>query len=271
MTNIGFIGTGMMAEAIISGMLKGGFSADDIRGADPEAARRERMSSVYGIQVTEDNQALVSWSDTIVLAVKPQYFQAAVRVIRPVLNARHRIISIMAGVTTAQIEHDLRCFADDQMTVLPVIRVMPNNPAMVGAGITCMCGGSMACLEDHEFARGIFETVGEVADVNEALMDAATGVAGCGPAYVYMFIEAMADGGVMMGLSRQLAVRLAAEAVEGAARMVLEGRGHPGELKDMVCSPGGATIAGVRSLEKAGLRGAVMEAVIEGAEKCKKL
>lgn len=271
MTNIGFIGIGAMAEAIISGMLKAGFSAADIMGADPESARREHMKSAYGINAIESNQELVSGSDVLVLAVKPQYFQGVVRVTRPFLKSDHRVISIMAGVTTTQIEHDLKFFSDGQAKVLPVVRVMPNNPAMVGAGITCVCPGAAADPEDVAFARKIFGSVGSVVDVDEALMDAATGVAGCGPAYVYMLIEAMADGGVFMGLPRQLALRLAADTVRGAAEMVSKGGGHPAQLKDMVCSPGGATIAGARVLERQGFRGAVMEAIIAGAEKCKKL
>ncbi|MCL1849725.1 MAG: pyrroline-5-carboxylate reductase [Clostridiales bacterium] len=271
MAGVGFIGSGMMAEAIISGMVKGGFEPGEIWGADPEVGRREHMQAAYGIQVTERNEELAAQCEVLVMAVKPQYFQNAVRALRPALKPEHRIISIMAGVTTQQLEHDLRCFEDGQVLVLPVVRVMPNSPAMVNAGITCLCVGSTARQEDVDFARRVFQTVGTVMDVEESLIDAATGVAGCGPAYVYMMIEAMADGGVMMGLPRQAAQRLAAEMVKGAAQMVLAGYGHPGELKDKVCSPGGATIAGVYALEKSGLRGAMMEAVIAGAEKCKRI
>jgi pyrroline-5-carboxylate reductase len=269
MASIGFIGAGMMAEAIISGMLKGGFAPGDIWGADPDAGRRAHMSGAYGIHATGDNQEAAAQCGVLVLAVKPQYFSTAAALLQPALTPDHRIISIMAGVTTGRLESELRYGGGE--SVLPVVRVMPNIPATVRAGITCLCAGSKASEEDVAFARKIFLTVGSVADMDESMIDAATGIAGCGPAYIYMLIEALADGGVLMGLPRQLAQRLAAGMVKGAAEMVLADCGHPGELKDKVCSPGGATIAGVYSLEKSGLRGAVIEAVIAGAEKCKSL
>ncbi|MCL1804883.1 MAG: pyrroline-5-carboxylate reductase [Clostridiales bacterium] len=265
MTSIGFVGSGMMAEAVVSGMLKGGFAPEDIRGADPDGKRREHMEKTYGIRCTADNGELAGACEVLVMAVKPQYFAGAAEALRPGLRPSHRVISIMAGVTTAQLESALQ---PGRGGALPVVRVMPNTPAMVGAGVTCLCAGSKAGERDVEFAKKIFETVGAVIPLEERLIDAATGVAGCGPAYVYMIIEAMADGGAMMGLPRQVAQKLAAEAVRGAAEMVLAGQGHPGQLKDGVCSPGGATIEGVYALEKAGLRGAMMEAVKAGAEKC---
>jgi pyrroline-5-carboxylate reductase len=257
----------MMAEAIISGMLGGGFSPSDVEGADPDASRREYMEGKYGIRVCADNQELAAGCEVLVLAVKPQYFSGAAATLCPALTPRHRIVSIMAGVRTDAIEMALRCSGKPDVT-LPVVRVMPNTPAMVRAGITCVCAGKAASEQDVEFAKRMFRTVGSVADVDERLMDAATGVAGCGPAYVYMAIEALADGGVMMGLPRRLSQQLAAETVKGAAEMVLADLGHPGQLKDNVCSPGGATIEGVYALERAGLRGAFMEAVRVGADKC---
>ena len=271
MTRIGFVGAGMMAEAIISGMLAGGFAAADIRAADPDGRRREHMATTYGIEMTFDNQALAEACGVLVVAVKPQYFSEAASVLRPALRPGHRIISIMAGVSTIRLEQELRCGGPDEALALPVVRVMPNIPAMVRSGITCICAGSLAESADVELAKEIFLTVGAVAEMEEHMIDAATGVAGCGPAYVYMMIEALADGGVMMGLPRLLSQQLAAETVRGAAQMVAAGGGHPGELKDRVCSPGGATIAGVYALETSGFRGAVMEAVVAGAEKCKKI
>ena len=271
MTAIGFIGAGVMAEAIISGMLQGGFSAGDIHGADPDEKRRAHMRETYGIHVTEDNLALADACEVLVLAVKPKYYPVVARLLRNAMKPKHRLISIMAGISTTQIEHDLRCFEEGQMRVLPVVRVMPNTPAMVRSGVTSLCAGSMAGQADIGMAKGIFGTVGTVLDVEERLLDAATGVAGCGPAYVYMLIEAMADGGVMMGLPRDVAQGLAAEMVRGSAEMILAGLGHPGELKDKVCSPGGATIEGVYALEGAGFRGIIMDAVKAGTEKCGKL
>ena len=270
MTNIGFVGSGMMAEAIISGMLKGGFKPGDIWGADPDGKRRDHMAEKYGIEVTADNQALAGCCDVLVLAVKPQYYPAAAAALRPVLRSGHSLVSIMAGITTERLENDLRR-GEGEGAVLPVVRVMPNTPAMVASGVTCLCAGSQAAAGDIKLAKEIFQTVGSVIEVEERLIDAATGVAGCGPAYIYMIIEALADGGVMMGLPRQLASKLAAEMVKGAAQMVLSDLGHPGQLKDSVCSPGGATIEGVYTLEKAGLRGALMEAVKTGAEKCARI
>jgi pyrroline-5-carboxylate reductase len=270
MANIGFIGAGMMAEAIIGGMLGGGFLPGDIRAADPDAGRRGYMLEKYGIHATADNAELAGQCEVLVFAVKPQYYPNAARTVQPALTQGHRIISIMAGITTAQLEGDLRRSVGED-GVLPVVRVMPNTPAMVGAGITCLCAGSRAAAGDMEFAKEMFQTVGSTVEVEEHLIDAATGIAGCGPAYIYMMIESLADGGVMMGLPRLLAQRLAAETVRGAAEMALSGLGHPGQLKDSVCSPGGATIEGVYALEKAGLRGALMEAVKAGAEKCAKI
>ena len=265
---IGFIGAGLMAEAIIGGMLDGGFSQVEVLASDLDVKRREYIVEKYGIRVEEDNQTLAGLCDVLIVAVKPQYFPKAAKELCPALRSGHKIISIMAGITTVQLENDLRAVSDSD-AILSVVRVMPNMPAMARAGVTCLCAGSRAADADVALTRRIFSMVGSVTDVSEPLIDAATGVAGCGPAYLYMIIEAMADGGVLMGLPRPLAQLLAAEAVKGSAEMVLAGFGHPGQLKDNVCSPGGATIEGVYSLERSGLRGAMMEAVRAGAEKCK--
>lgn len=281
MANIGFIGSGMMAEAIIGGMLKGGFSSSEIWGSDPQISRREYMQEKYGITVTGDNKELVNACNVLVLAVKPQYYGSVVPELQKVLRSEHRIISIMAGITTARMEEDLRSWkkvprkavidtaqpAKPTGEILSIIRVIPNTPAVVGAGITAICAGSQVEQADMDLAKQIFSAVGSVVDAEEHLINAISGVSSCGPAYVYMMIQALADGGVMMGLPRHLAHKLAAEMVRGAAQMVLEDTGHPEELKDKVCSPGGTTIEGVYALEKAGFRGAVMEAVKVGTEK----
>ena len=271
MTTIGFIGTGVMSEAIIGGMLKGGFVPEDIWGADPDANRRAYMIAKYGIHITESNQALAAECGVLVMAVKPQVFPDAAASLRPALTPGHSILSIVTGITTGQLETELRCAELGRQACLPVIRAVPNTPAAVQAGVTCLCPGKSAGEADMDLAKEIFRTVGAVADAAEDYMDVATGVAGCGPAYIYMLIEALADGGVMMGMPRKLSLQLAAETVKGAAAMVLAGDAHPETLKDEVCTPGGATIAGVYALEKAGLRGAVMEAVRVGVEKCKRM
>ena len=270
MAVVGFIGAGVMAEGILSGMLRGGFSPDEVMGADPDASRRAFLAEKYGIATVEDNQELASRSDLLVFAVKPQYFEKALLQVRPALRPGHKVISIMAGVTIARLEKDLRRDESDFPT-LSVVRVMPNVSVKVQAGVTSLSAGSMASPEDVERARRLFGTVGSVVEIEERLMDAATGLAGCGPAYVALIIEALADGGVLAGLSRKQAQILAAETVMGAAKMVLADVEHPAKLKDDVCSAGGATIEGVYALERHGLRAALIEAVKAGADKCSRI
>jgi pyrroline-5-carboxylate reductase len=266
--NIGFIGSGMMAEAIIGGMLRGGFAPSEIRVSDIQASRRQYIEEQYGVAAAADNRELAKACGVLVLAVKPQYYPNVAPDLQEVLRPDHRIISIMAGVTISRLEKDLCAHSGD---CLSVIRVMPNTPALVGAGVTAICAGSRVKPEDAALAKRIFSAVGTAVETEEHLINAFSGVASCGPAYVYMMIEALADGGVMMGLPRGLALQLAAEMVRGSAQMVISGAGHPEELKDKVCSPGGTTIEGVYALEKAGFRGALMEAVRVSTEKYSRL
>jgi len=264
MKKIGFIGIGMMAEAIIGGMIKSGWNPENIWGSDPSKERQAYMKDKFGINVCTENQTVMVNTDAQVLAVKPQYFNNVLPDILPLVTHDSRIFSIMAGITTERIEQALKVNAH-------VVRIMPNTPALVGLGTTAVCAGRYADENDLALAHDIFSAVGSVTEVEERLINAVSGVSGSGPAYVYVMIQALADGGVRMGLSRQLALKLAAETVRGAAQMVLESGDHPEALKDKVCSPGGTTIEGIYALEKAGFRQALMEAVAVATQKASQL
>ncbi|HCP15566.1 MAG TPA: pyrroline-5-carboxylate reductase, partial [Peptococcaceae bacterium] len=218
----------------------------------------------YGIKTTKDNRELVKHCETIVLSVKPQYFKQVVPDMQGLITEKSRILSIMAGITTQRIEDALGVKAH-------IVRIMPNTPALVGSGMAAVCAGTYAEAADLELAHRIFEAVGSAIQVEEHLIDAVSGVSGSGPAYVYVMIQALADGGVRMGLDRKTALLLAAETVKGSAQMVIESGEHPEALKDKVCSPGGTTIEAMYRLEKAGFRAALMEAVQVAAEKAAKL
>lgn len=264
MTKIGFVGAGMMAEAIIGGMLKSGFLPEEIWGSNRRKERRQYMEATYGIHTAETAGEILSNCDVAVLAVKPQYFSNIQSDLESCEKKNLRIISIMAGISIKRLQEVLRPDAR-------ILRAMPNTPAMIGEGITALCPGPRLQEADLELARQIFGAVGRVYEIEERLIDAFAGVAGCGPAYAYMMIQALADGGVRMGLSRQAAQELAAQMVRGSAGMVLAGKGHPEELKDKVCSPGGTTIEGVYALEKSGFRAALMKAVQLSTEKSARL
>jgi pyrroline-5-carboxylate reductase len=200
----------------------------------------------------------------LILAVKPDQVGGALSEIRDQVTEKHLLISIAAGVTLAKLEASLG--GDTR-----IVRVMPNTPALVGDSATGFALGKSATPADAELAKKLFSAVGVAFQVKESLLDAVTGLSGSGPAYVYLFIEALSDGGVAAGLPRDVATRLAAQTVMGAAKMVLETGQHPGALKDMVTSPGGTTIEGLHELEKGKLRGTVMSAVRAATEKSKKL
>lgn len=262
---VGFIGGGTMGEALIRGMLEAGVAvADRLWAADPSAERRRALSELIGADRTvEDNHPLAGVCDVLVLAVKPKVVPLAAAQVADVLTDEHLVISIAAGVTLRSLREAL---AIDRL-----IRVMPNTPALVGAGASAFCTGEGATAEDADLVREMLSAVGVCARVEEKHMDAVTGLSGSGPAYVYMAVEALSDGGVKMGLSRRVASRLAAQTVLGAAKMVLETGAHPGELKDKVTTPGGTTIEGLHALEKAGLRKAFIDAVEAATEKSARL
>ena len=274
---IGFIGGGKMAAALIKGVLKSGLCAPaDICVSDVHAPSAEKLRMETGVTVAASNAEVVGASEVIVLAVKPGDALAAIQGVTAQQTgspmrwasqgggsgggAPKLLISIVAGLSIASLEKA----AGEK---LRVIRVMPNTPALVLAGAAGFAIGTGATDEDAETARKIFCSVGIAVRVKESLLDAVTGLSGSGPAYVYTIIEALADGGVLMGLPRELALQLAAKTVAGAAEMVLQSGLHPAALRDQVASPGGTTIAGIEALESGGLRAALIAAVRAASER----
>ncbi len=259
---LGFIGAGSMGGAIIRGLLAAGqVTRENLTFYDPHPARQKEMEH-YRLEPALDT-AEVMHSQVVVLAVKPQAMGAVLAGIKEFARPWHLIISIAAGVPLATLE---AACPDSR-----VIRAMPNTPTMVGAGMAALSAGRGATPEDMALALELFEAVGLAVVVEEKLMDAVTGLSGSGPAFVAVFIEALADGGVKMGLPRPLAHLLAAQTVLGAARLCLEHDLHPGALKDQVTSPGGTTISGLHALETAGFRGIVMSAVEAAAFRSQEL
>jgi pyrroline-5-carboxylate reductase len=264
MNKIAFIGGGRMAEAMIGGLLSGEVcSAESIWAADPAAERRDHLKSQFGIRVGPTNREAVVWADVVVLAVKPQMLPAVLSELGPTL-AHALVISIVAGVMIRTIE-------EQTGSVTRVVRAMPNTPALIREGMTALAPGAGVSNEDVRLVRTMFEAVGLVVLVEERMMDAVTGLSGSGPAYIFQAIEALADGGVMMGLPRQTAELLAVQTVLGSARLVLESGMHPAQLKDRVASPGGTTIAGLHQLEQGGFRAALMAAVEAATIRSKEL
>jgi pyrroline-5-carboxylate reductase len=263
---IGFLGAGAMAEALAGGLVAAGVAPDRIRAADPDPARRKLLEERLGIETTADNDEAAAGRDAVVVAVKPGVAAAALAeaVARPG-DPAPLWISIVAGVPLASLEAALPRGAR-------VVRAMPNTPALVSAGATAICANAHCTAEDLALATALFESVGLCwVAPDESLLDAVTGLSGSGPAYVFVFLEALADAGVRVGLPRDAASRLAAQTVLGAAKLVAEGGRHPAQLKDQVTSPGGTTIAGLERLEAGGLRAAVYEAVAAATRRSKEL
>lgn len=261
---IGFIGGGNMAEALIRGLLAVGRPAASLMASEPSATRREHLSEAYGIELTENNIELMAKADIVVLAIKPQIVIEVLEEVAGSYREDKLIVSILAGVTTALIEKFFQGAAR-------VVRVMPNTPALVGEAASAICRGHYVDGQDLDTVRELFESVGKVQLIDERQMDAATGLSGSGPAYIYTVIEALADGGVREGLRRDVAHALAVQTVVGAALMVRETGEHPAILRDQVCSPGGTAITGVSTLEKNGLRTTLMEAVSASAARSREL
>ena len=252
---VAFLGAGNMGEALIKGLTQTGLvRAGSITAADPRADHLGQVAKRYGIQAVTDNCTLVSGADVIILAVKPQIMGSVLKEIAPVVDEGKLLISIAAGVATRKLRDHLGKPAR-------LIRVMPNTPALVLEGVTAIARAEGLRPGDLEAAQELFAAVGKVVVLEESAMDAVTGLSGSGPAYVAIAIEALADGGVKMGLDRATAMLLAAQTVLGSARLLLETGVHPGQLKDMVSSPGGTTIAGIAALEDGGLRRALIQAV----------
>jgi pyrroline-5-carboxylate reductase len=262
---IGFLGAGKMATALAKGFVRAQLvTTKQIIASDPLPAARAAFANEVGAKTTESNAAVAKFASMLVLAVKPDQTAAALAGIRDQFTGDHLLISIAAGVTLAKLESALVAGAR-------VIRVMPNTPALVGASATGYALGKSATPADGDLTQKLFSAVGVAFQTKESLLDAVTGLSGSGPAYVYLFIEGLSDGGVAAGLPRDVATKLAAQTVLGAAKMVLETGQHPGALKDMVTSPGGTTIEGLHELEKGKLRGTVISAVRAATEKSKKL
>lgn len=252
---VGFLGAGKMATALATGLSQAGLTDPSrILASDVLAPAREQFAKATGARTTADNTEVVREADVLFLAVKPQYVRPVLSEVRPALEMRHLLISIAAGVT---LETMLGLVGKD----VRLVRVMPNTPCLVGASASAYCLGGNATSEDGQIVERLLTAVGVAVALPEQLIDAVTGLSGSGPAYAYLMIEALSDGGVRMGLPRDVATRLAAQTLLGAAKMVLETGQHPGQLKDAVASPGGTTIAGLHALETGGLRGCLMNAV----------
>jgi pyrroline-5-carboxylate reductase len=243
-----------MAEAILSRLIQQKvYSSDAVLVSEPLLSRREFLQQTYQVAVTCDNQEVATTSQVLLLAIKPQILETVLAGLVPPKDNPPLVISILAGVPLKRLEE---CFPHH-----PVIRSMPNTPATVGAGITALAPGKAIKPPHLTLARQIFEAVGQVVEVSESLMDAVTGLSGSGPAYVALMIEALTDGGVAAGLPRAIAGQLARQTVLGTAQLLQESELHPAQLKDLVTSPGGTTIAGVATLERLSFRSALIEAV----------
>ena len=268
---LGIIGGGVMGEALLSRLIAQQlYRPDDVLVSDPQAHRRDFLVQKYGVQVTSDNRAVAAASDVLLLAIKPQVFEAVAADLteddgkhQPTNKQLPVVVSILAGVSLSQLE---AAFGRQ-----PVIRAMPNTPATVGAGITAIASGKAVTPTQMKQATAIFQAVGEVVEVPEGLMDAVTGLSGSGPAYVAIMIEALADGGVAAGLPRAIASKLALSTVLGTAQLLQKSELHPAQLKDQVTSPGGTTIAGITQLERAGFRSALIEAVQAATQRSQQL
>lgn len=265
MKRFGFIGAGKMATALVRGMLRAGVARDDaIVASDPLEGARTALQAETGIAVFESNLDVVKNSDVLVLAVKPQSMSQVLAELRPAVTSEHLVVSIAAGITIDSIVAGLGMHSR-------VVRVMPNTPALIGEGISAYALGNGARPEDANLVEDFLGSVGQSVKVAESMLDAVTGLSGSGPAFVYVMIEALSDGGVRAGLPRDISSLLAVQTVVGAAKMVRESGEHPGVLKDQVASPGGTTIAGLHALEKAGVRGALIEAVVAATRRAAEL
>lgn len=262
---LGFLGAGKMATALARGFIQAGLvSPRQVIASDPSHAARAAFGKETGARTTAANAEVAEFARVLVLAVKPDYVSAVLADVRPHVGPGHLLLSIVAGVPLARLEAGLSANAR-------LIRVMPNTPALVGTSATAFAPGRAALPQDAELARKLFSAVGLTFQLKEYLLDAVTGLSGSGPAYCYLVIEGLSDGGVAAGLPRDVATKLAAQTLLGAAKMVLETGLHPGALKDMVTSPGGTTIEGLHELEKGKVRGTLISAVRAATDKSRKL
>ncbi|MBW2505019.1 MAG: pyrroline-5-carboxylate reductase [Deltaproteobacteria bacterium] len=261
---IGFIGGGNMAEALIKGLIDKGFPSTNLFVADPSEERRKLLRDRFMVSVMSDNLEVVRSCKLLVLAVKPQLVNVVVPALVDAFTDEHLLISILAGTTTTKLE-----------TLLGersrIVRVMPNTPALIGAGISALCKGQFATDADLLVAQELLKAVGEVCLVNESQMDAVTGLSGSGPAYIFSVLEGLIEGGVAQGLSPETALELATQTVSGAAQLVAATGEAPASLRAKVCSPGGTTLAGLTALEEGDLKGIMSEAVARATQRSKEL
>lgn len=262
---VGFLGGGRMAEALIKGMIEAKLvAAGNILAVDLADERRKLLSENYGVVVSAEADGLAECS-VVILAVKPQVMAGLLSAKRQCFNKNQLVISIAAGISLGVLESSL------EGCECRMIRVMPNTPALVLEGASALCGGSLATADDMEKAVSIFDAVGKSVVLSEAEIDGVTGLSGSGPAYVFSFIEALIDGGVKVGLNRQVAETLALQTVLGSVKLAISTGEHPANLRAMVTSPGGTTIAGLHEMEKAGFQGIIMDAVEAATKRSREL
>lgn len=255
MKSIGFIGCGNMATAMIQGILKRKLTyPDQIFTSNSKEETAALTAQRLGVVTSTNNTFVAQAADIIFLSVKPQMYPAVIEEIADSITPDKIVISIAPGKTLSWLSQAFK-------KPVKLVRTMPNTPALVGEGLTSYCANSLVTFDELVEVENILSSFGEIIKLKEELIDAASAVGGSAPAFVYMFIEALADGGVAEGLTRADAYKIAAQTVLGSAAMVLETKNHPAKLKDDVCSPGGSTIAGVEALEKGGFRGTVIDAV----------
>lgn len=261
---IGFIGGGAMAEALIRGIINTGLiQRQQIVVSDIALERRDYLTQTYTISTVADVNAVAKNADILFLAVKPQVVKAVMEQISGQVSTKTIVVSVVAGLTLAAMQAKFPGCA--------IIRVMPNTPIAVGAGMSALALGKLATQQDSELVSQIFSAAGTVVTVGEELMDAVTGLSGSGPGYGFVIIDALTDAGVRVGLSRQTALVLAAQTLLGAAKMVLETGEHPAKLRDMVTSPGGTAITGIHVLEQSGLRAALIDAVVAATKRSQEM
>lgn len=253
MTRLAVIGAGVMGEALVSGLLRAGWSTDAIVAADRRAFRRAEMTAAHGVRATGNVEAAAE-ADTVILVVKPQDVGAVLPEIAPVLRPGTLVVSLCAGVTTTQMEGHLPAGT-------PVIRVMPNTPALVGEGMAAVSAGSNASEADVAHAMELMAALGKAITVPEAYQDAVTAISGSGPAYLFFVVEAMIDAGVLLGLPRDISTTLVQQTVLGSAKLLVESGQHPTVLREQVTSPGGTTAAALRQLEDHKVKAAFLTAI----------
>ena len=254
-----------MVESLLAGLLrKGVVTPDFLIVSDPQPSRRDMLVARFGVTVCADNREAALGADLLLLCVEPQVLDEVLKELAPIVEGHPLVISVAAGYPMSRIQHYLKLSTR-------VVRAMPNTPSSIGEGVTALSVVSGLPSDDLALATTVFESFGKVVVVEERLLDAVTGLSGSGPAYVFAMIEALADGGVLMGLPRSTSQLLAAQTVAGAARMALVQGEHPGQLKDRVASPGGTTIAGLYRLEDGRLRATLMSAVEAATKRSQEL